>query len=214
MKGGFFMRKNICIIGPLGAGKSTCISILEQENNNLIGISSGKLIRAAGIDISNGELINDKLVVSLIYTEMSKTSKTILHDGFPRTVKQGLEFLELGEKIDCVIYLNVPFSELYVRVNNRLICSNPLCQETYSLKNIPKLYNKLYYCKRCNSILTVRADDNINAIKKRFDIFNSNLNDIISFCKIYNIPFFEINAKGQTDKICSEILNILKGFIF
>ena len=201
------MRKNICIIGPLGSGKSTCISLLA--NDNYISISSGKLIRACGLDVSSGNLINDKIVVSLIYAEMNKTTKSIIHDGFPRTINQGLEFLKLGEKIDCMIYLNLSYENLYVRVSNRLICSNQLCQATFNRENeIAK--NGQYYCHYCHSLLTVRPDDHPIAIKKRYDIFQQNLNDIIHFCEIYDIPFIEVDAQESSVDICKEILIHLK----
>ncbi len=201
------MRKNICIIGPLGAGKSTCISLLA--NNDYISVSSGKLIRATGLDVSNGNLINDQIVVSLIYTEMQKTSKSIIHDGFPRTFNQGLEFLRLGEKIDSMIYLKLSYEALYERVSNRLVCSNPLCQETYN-RSSEIADNGKYYCEFCHSLLTVRPDDNPLAIKRRYDIFQQNLNDIIRFCYIYNIPFIEIDAQKSTVDVCKEILVHLK----
>ena len=197
------MRKNICIIGPLGAGKSTCISLIATGNYQCI--SSGKLIRSAGLDVSKGDLVNDQIVVSLIYTEMSKTTKSIIHDGFPRTVEQGLEFLRLGEHIDSMIYLSIPYKVLYDRVSSRLICSNPSCQATYNRKNLISINGK-YYCKYCHSLLTVRPDDNPEAIKKRYTIFQNNLKDIISFCEIYNIPFIEIDAQKSPVDISKQIL--------
>lgn len=201
------MRKNICIIGPLGAGKSTCISLLASDDYT--SISSGKLIRAAGLDVSNGNLINDQIVVSLIYTEMQKTTKSIIHDGFPRTVNQGLEFLKLGEHIDCMIYLKLSYEALYERVANRLVCSNPLCQATYN-RNTEIAIEGKYYCKFCNSLLSIRPDDNPVAIKRRYDIFQKNLNDIIHFCYIYDIPFIEIDAQKSSIDVCKEILIHLK----
>ena len=201
------MRKNICIIGPLGAGKSTCISLLADHD--FLSISSGKLIRAAGLDVSKGDLINDQIVVALIYAEMQKSNKSIIHDGFPRTAKQGLAFLELGEYINCVIYLNLPYETCYNRVCKRLVCSNPLCQASYSSNNATS-FNGKYYCNLCNSLLTVRPDDNVDAIRKRYDIFQQNLNDIITFCNIYNIPFVEISAEKSSVEICKEILEHLK----
>ena len=160
-------------------------------NKDYISISSGKLIRACGLDVSSGNLINDKIVISLIYTEMNKTTKSIIHDGFPRTVNQGLEFLKLGEKIDCVIYFNLSYEHLCKRVSNRLVCSNPLCQATFNREN-EVAENGQYYCHYCNSLLTVRPDDHPKAIKKRYDIFEQNLNGIIHFCEIYDIPFDDV----------------------
>ncbi len=201
------MRRNICIIGPLGAGKSTCISLLS--NDNYTSISSGKLIRATGLNVADGNLINDQIVVSLIYTEMQKSTKSVIHDGFPRTAEQGLEFIKLGEHIDLVICLNLPYETLLHRVSNRLVCSNPLCQATYN-RNTEVSDNGKYYCKRCHSILTVRPDDNSYAIQKRYNIFQQNLNDIIDFCYTYNIPFIEIDAQKPSADICKEIMSHLK----
>ena len=201
------MRKNICIIGPLGAGKSTCISLLSTDNYDCI--SSGKLIRAAGLNVADGNLINDKIVLSLIYTEMKKSTKSIIHDGFPRTAEQGAEFIKSGEHINSMIYLNLPYKTLLTRVENRLVCSNPLCQATYN-RNTAILDNGIYYCRHCHSILTVRIDDNPYAIRKRYDIFQKNLDGIIEFCHTYDIPFIEIDAQKSTEDICKEIMSHLK----
>lgn len=175
---------NICIIGPLCAGKTTCIASMPDDF--FASISSGKLIRAAQIDVSSGDLIDDNIVLSLIHSEMQKTKKHILHDGFPRTAAQATKFLEMEEKIDYLFYFNASYSNVLERVAKRLVCSNPNCQATYD--------TNIKTCPKCNSSLLSRPDDNPNAILKRYDIFVDHLKSIFDFCKSNNIPVVEIDA--------------------
>ena len=114
----------------------------------------------------------------------------IVIESLPKAL---MEFIKSGEHINSMIYLNLPYKTLLTRVENRLVCSNPLCQATYN-RNTAILDNGIYYCRHCHSILTVRIDDNPYAIRKRYDIFQKNLDGIIEFCHTYDIPFIEIDA--------------------
>ena len=126
---------NIALLGPTGSGKGTLISALA-EKNKLHPITLGDVLRqkanygtALGLltreFVQNGELVPDEFVdamVEEIFRHVPPGTHTIL-DGFPRTVTQARFLddllLDLGQKLDAVIYLHVPEQVIFQRVAQR-----------------------------------------------------------------------------------------------
>lgn len=80
-----------------------------------------ELGQAAKKYMDNGQLVPDELVVDLLKDEVKKhTAKSVLLDGFPRTVKQA-EILNQSFKVDVVLNLKVPHEVIMERMSNRWI---------------------------------------------------------------------------------------------
>ena len=123
---------NIVLFGAPGCGKGTQSKLLE-ERFGLSHISTGEIIRGEiaaqtplGVQmqacISRGELAPDAVVVGMIeqYLLDNRDIKGTVFDGFPRTTAQAESFdrvLEaMGEKVDLMIYMEVPEEELVKRI--------------------------------------------------------------------------------------------------
>ena len=123
---------NIVLFGAPGCGKGTQSELLEQRYG-LSHVSTGEIIRkeiASGSElglqmkeyIGRGELAPDEIVVGMIknYLAANKDVKGTIFDGFPRTTAQAERFDEvlaaLGEKVELMIYMDVPEEELVKRI--------------------------------------------------------------------------------------------------
>ncbi|MBQ2993238.1 MAG: adenylate kinase [Alistipes sp.] len=123
---------NIVLFGAPGCGKGTQSELLEKRYG-LSHVSTGEIIRreigsgsALGVQmkeyISRGELAPDGIVVSMIenYLAANRDVKGTIFDGFPRTTAQAEQFdkvLEaIGEKVELMIYMDVPEEELVKRI--------------------------------------------------------------------------------------------------
>lgn len=123
---------NIVLFGAPGCGKGTQSELLEKRYG-LSHVSTGEIIRreigsgsALGVQmkeyISRGELAPDGIVVSMIenYLAANRDVKGTIFDGFPRTTAQAKQFdkvLEaIGEKVELMIYMDVPEEELVKRI--------------------------------------------------------------------------------------------------
>lgn len=126
---------NIALLGPTGSGKGTLIhavagrfglhpialgDVLRQKAN--YGTALGLLTREF---VQNGELVPDEFVDAMVeecFRHLPEGNGTIL-DGFPRTAAQA-RFLDdlladLGQRLDLVIYLQLPEHVLFERVARR-----------------------------------------------------------------------------------------------
>lgn len=150
---------NLVIFGGPGSGKGTQSARLI-DNYGLYHISTGELLRdhikreteigrTANEYISNGQLIPDDLMISIIKEVLDKEAKDkkgVILDGFPRTIAQAEaleEFLKSrGTDVHAVVGLEVPDEELTSRLLKRAEESG-------------------------------RSDDNPETIKKRLDVYHS-----------------------------------------
>ena len=98
------IRKNIVLFGAPGTGKGTYGRLLKEEfgipvfstGNYLRSITSqdvtklNKRQRGVKAKIDSGRFIGDKSIVKIVKNAMSdfKDERTLLFDGFPRTLNQ------------------------------------------------------------------------------------------------------------------------------
>lgn len=210
----------ILLIGPPGVGKGTQSKLICDEFNiNHIstgdilrkhimnGTEIGKQILKYGIDKGNfipDDLIND--LVNQMKLEGSLRGSYLL-DGYPRTISQAKFYTDtILDKYSkyLVVYLNTDIEDILNRVSNRLTCIG--CGTSYNLKNnAPKTAG---ICDKCGSQLIKRADDYVNILKDRLEIYYKNTVNIIKYFEDLNV-LYEVNASQGINEIFSEIKRII-----
>ena len=188
---------NIILLGPPGAGKGT-LSNKILENLDAVQIATGDLFRynihnetplglKAKEYMDQGNLVPDELTIDLLWDYFDKQENTdsrdkiILFDGFPRNLSQaksldkGME--DRGQKIDGVIYFDVDEDILIERVTGRRVCPN--CGATYHIKNHPPKVEGV--CDKCQTELIQRADDTLETVKNRINVYNDQTSVLIEY---------------------------------
>ncbi len=186
---------NIILLGPPGAGKGTQAKLLE-DTRGMKQLSTGDMLRAEvdsqtpfGIKLDailkSGALVEDSVMIEMISNRIDKPdcAKGFILDGFPRTVPQAEALdrmlAEKGKDLNAVIQLVVDENALLARIE-----------------------------KRASESVTVRADDNAEALKKRLAVYREQTAPIV--------PYYEgkkmlkkVDGMAAVNIVSEEIAKIL-----
>lgn len=174
----------VCVMGPPGSGKGTQ-AVRIAETFGIDHLSTGDLLRQEIKDgttlggqaekvINQGRLAPDEIVNQMIHQRIENLTgegKGLLLDGYPRTVDQ-LEFLlravgDLGLQVQAFFFLDIKSDLLVERLMARMVCAQ--CAAVYNAISKPPLREG--WCDLCGGRVGFRADDNREAIRKRFDVY-------------------------------------------
>ena len=185
----------IILLGAPGAGKGTVAKLLTALDGS-VQISTGDILRGAvkaGTPLGKeaqgymdrGDLVPDSLIMGIMEQRLQgpDMKKGFVLVGFPRTFAQAeaLDALlkRLNIKLDLVANIDVPRDVILDRLTTRRTCSNPSCQEIYNVKSNPPAAGGK--CKKCGSPVVQRADETVEAISKRLDVYNEKTAPLIGF---------------------------------
>lgn len=183
----------IILLGPPGAGKGTIAKVLTEYDGS-VQISTGDILRAAvaartelgqraEATMKAGDLVTDELIMGIMEERLQEEDckKGYLLDGFPRTIPQAeaLKALleKLGEKLDCVLELDITRDIIIDRLTTRRTC--PQCGEIYNVKSKPPKVEGI--CDVCGSEIVQRDDETETAISNRLQVYNDQTAPLVNF---------------------------------
>ncbi len=210
---------NIILIGAPGSGKGTQSRLLIDKYS-FVQLSTGDVLRAAianktGVGLSakaymdQGKLVPDEVMIALVEDYvMGQDGKSVIFDGFPRTVAQAKSLDSMLEKnanrIDKVIYFKINPQILVKRLTGRRTCSQ--CGEIYHVETKPS--SKGHICEKCGGSLVHRADDKEEVIGERLAQFEKNTGPTIEFYRGLN-RLVEVDSMSEPDVVFKEIEKVL-----
>lgn len=181
---------NIVVFGAPGSGKGTQ-SLKLIDRYGIHHISTGEVLRQhikndtelgkiASDYIARGQLIPDKLMISILEDELDKNpaaSAGVIFDGFPRTIPQAEALNEMLERraarVDAVIGLEVEDEELVERMLNR-------------------------------GRLTGRADDTLETINNRLKVYHSQTKPLREYYQEHG-KYHAVEGSGSVESIFEKI---------
>lgn len=157
----------ILLFGPTGAGKSMQGQMLAVRMG-WKWLSTGEMLRESNDPevirvLKSGELVSDELTYEVfdaaIRDAKEKNYPRTIVDGFPRTKEQATwlaEYMERnGEKIDLVVVLEVPESEIMNRLEKR----GRMEDTPETIERRMNIYRQKMY-----PVLSIFADDGVKII--------------------------------------------------
>lgn len=202
---------NLILLGPPGAGKGTQAKMLIDAYG-IPQISTGDMLREAvknqtalGMEakkfMDSGRLVPDEVVIGLAKDRIAQPDceKGFMLDGFPRTVPQA-EALDkvldgMDKKIDHVISIEVPNSELLGRLTGRRTCK--ACGQGYHVMFDPPKQEGV--CDKCGGELYQRDDDNQETVSNRLKVYESQTEPLIDYYKAKGLlrPIDGVGGMGE-----------------
>lgn len=183
----------LILLGAPGAGKGTVAKLLTQLDGS-VQISTGDILRAAvaaGTELGKkaeaamkaGDLVSDDLIMGIMGERLKEADckNGYLLDGFPRTIPQAEALKKLlagmGEKLDCVVNIDVPRDVILDRLTTRRTCTS--CNAIYNIKSNPP--KKAGVCDKCGGPVVQRDDETEAAISNRLDVYNQKTAPLAGF---------------------------------
>lgn len=186
------MKELFLIIGAPGSGKTTDASFISRADANITHYSTGDLLReevAKGSElgktidsfISKGNLVPLEVVINTIVSALKAApTKTIIIDGYPRSVEQMLEF----DKV-----LNA--------------------QNEVSLKGVFEVRVSEEVAKERVLGRNRGADDNEEVFYNRMKVYSEPLEEILKFYQEKKLHFI-IDGERAIEPIVSDIKNLIE----
>ncbi len=210
----------LILLGLPGVGKGTQARVLA-ERESLLHISTGDMFRDAAAEgtklgleaqefMTKGDLVPDELTIGMLLERIEKpdASAGLMLDGFPRTIRQA-EALDRalhdrGERIDAVLYIQVPEAELIERLTGRWSCPN--CGAIYHNQTNPPRAAEV--CDECGEGLTQREDDRPDTVRARLDA-NREWTEALAVYYRAQGKLHDIDGTGDPGDITERLLGAL-----
>lgn len=211
----------IILLGPPGAGKGTQAKELSGRLK-LPHISTGELLRQnvtngtvlgkqAKDFMDRGGLVPDELVTQMLVRRLEEPDieKGFILDGYPRTINQAKAldgiFKAKNTDIDLVIYLDTSEPVIIQRLSGRRVCKK--CGANFHLKNMPPEKDNI--CDNCGAELYQRADDKVETIKNRIEVYEKEVSVLIKYYQDKQ-RLHSICADQDADIVLNKIILLAK----
>ncbi|PCI93278.1 adenylate kinase [Candidatus Aerophobetes bacterium] len=209
----------IILLGPPGVGKGSQAEKISSHLH-LPHISTGDILREniknstdlgkkAKSIMEEGKLVPDALINEMAFDRVEKADckKGYILDGYPRTTAQA-EVLSkhLGKDADIkVINFFASDETVATRISGRLICKK--CKTSFH--RAFKKPKKEDVCDKCGGELYQRADDHMDTVLKRLQVYKEQTEPLIQYFDQKKLLKTILCEKGM-DEIFNETLAFLK----
>ena len=205
----------IVLIGIQGSGKGTLVDGLKNHIDFDL-MSTGQMLRdeiATGSElgkkiadvINAGRLVSLDMVLELVKKKIDGSTKDIIiFEGCPRDSVQ-YEALKQILDIDLVVYIDLAEDVAIERLLNRLTC-----KQCGFITNTSA--NKDKICPQCGGELVTRADDNMEAIKKRFSIFYNETLPLIQRFKDNGVRVVNVDGNLTPEERLNIVLKVINEY--
>jgi adenylate kinase len=179
-------------------------AMLREEKcaGSALGVEAEKLT-------SQGRLVPDEMVCSVVRSWLAKHDGEFVFDGFPRSRGQADALDEMlaarNTPLDVVLSLDAGFDTIASRVQNRLVCS--VCRTNVSIGL--HVAGVAASCPECGGALIRRGDDNLETLQIRMREYAEKTEPLISHYAEHGL-LRSIDATRVPAEVFSSIAAILE----
>ena len=214
----------LILLGPPGAGKGTQATFLCRHFS-IPQISTGDMLRAAvkaGTPLGmaakqvmdSGLLVGDDIIIALVEQRIAEPdcANGFLFDGFPRTIPQAEALRERRVKLDAVLEIDVPDTDIVERMSGRRV--HVASGRTYHVRFAPpKVEGK---DDATGEDLVHRVDDQAETVLKRLTVYRDQTRPLVDYYAGWAASgdgeaprYRRISGSGAVDTITARALDAL-----
>ncbi len=207
----------LVVLGMQGAGKGTQCGRLSVHYV-VPHISTGDIFRVAvkadteagqllAKYMEKGELVPDDVTTEIVKDRLSQpdaAGRGFILDGYPRTAPQAESLTQIlaPEDVDFAIDLEIPRDAAVERLASRRVCGD--CGTIYSSLTHPDGTP----CDLCGGIVKQRADDTVDAIARRIDLYKRDTEPLFDHYMKRNM-LVTIDALGTEDEVFGRLVRAI-----
>lgn len=207
----------LLIFGRQGAGKGTQ-AVRLAERYSVPHISTGDMLRAAvregtefGLRAKSimdaGDLVSDEVMLGIISERLAEAdaAQGWLLDGFPRTLQQAKDLVELvgQDNLDLALDLEVPEDVVVARISSRRVCSS--CGAIYSTSNPPTVN---WTCDVCGSPVVQRDDDTESAVRHRLELYSQQTIPAVNWFGEIDL-LVRVDGNADADTVTQQLVDVI-----
>ncbi|MDA8416336.1 MAG: adenylate kinase [Betaproteobacteria bacterium] len=179
----------LMLLGAPGAGKGTQAQFV-REHFGIPQISTGDMLRAAiqagsplGMAakqvMESGGLVSDEIIMGLVRDRIHAPDceSGYLFDGFPRTLPQAEGMRQAGIRLDWVVEIQVPDSDIIERLSGRRI--HPASGRVYHIRHNPPRLTGVDDVT--GEALVQRDDDREDIIRTRLSVYHDQTRPLVHY---------------------------------
>lgn len=208
---------NILFLGKPGSGKGTIAQKLLEEDSNFIQLSTGDLLRIeqeTGSEmgkqiealLKDGQFATDEMITKIVDKFMKdNSSKSIIFDGYPRTVSQADNCLKSGIVFDKTFFIDVSDEVVKERIVNRRV--HLASGRVYNTKSKPSKVEGVDDVT--GEPLIHRNDDRSEVLSNRLKNYEVKTFPIVSFLEKKGHKVKTINGEASVSVQMKEVHKFL-----
>jgi adenylate kinase family enzyme len=192
----------VLVVGGPGSGKGSLSKRLEEECG-VVHLSSGDLLRdevrrdtVLGRQVrdimARGELVSSAVIVTLMRRVMrNHPGKRVLLDGFPRSIQNAHDLVELCGTPELALHLQCDDTILMERILKRGEQANQKAMEEGG-----------------DATTTRRADDNIYTALNRLRTYHKYHNSTLEWLREQHVPVVNLDCSGSAESVWEQLCAI------
>lgn len=194
----------VLVVGGPGSGKGALCERLAEECG-AVHLSCGEMLREEveactplGKEVAEimarGDLVSSAVVTALMRRRMRQhPGRRILLDGFPRSLENARDFVELCGPPELALHLDCDDTVLIERI---------LARGGKSAKDAERA------AAEGESVETVRSDDNVHTAIQRLKNYHKHHHSTMSWLKEITVPIVELDCSGSKDDVWGQLAAI------
>jgi adenylate kinase len=164
--------------------------------------------------MDSGGLVSDEIIIGLVKERIAQPdcANGFLFDGFPRTIPQADAMKAAGVRLDVVLEIDVPESDIIERMSGRRV--HLASGRTYHLRfNPPKVAG---LDDVTGEPLIQRDDDKEETVRKRLDVYQRQTRPLVDYYGDWAATgdaqaprYARISGTGTVEEITSRVMTAL-----